>query len=45
LRGKTIGIIGFGRIGQAVAKYALGCGMNVVAFRSFFNSKLPLLLK
>lgn len=35
LRGKTIGIIGFGRIGQAVAKYALGCGMNVVAFDPF----------
>ncbi|MCB0396301.1 MAG: D-2-hydroxyacid dehydrogenase [Flavobacteriales bacterium] len=31
LRGKTIGIIGFGRIGQATAKYALGCGMNVIA--------------
>jgi D-3-phosphoglycerate dehydrogenase len=35
LRRKTIGIIGFGRIGQAVAKYALGCGMNVVAFDPF----------
>ena len=32
LRGKTLGIIGFGRIGQYVASYALGCGMNVVAF-------------
>lgn len=32
LRGKTIGIIGFGRIGQAVAKYALGIGMKVLAF-------------
>ncbi len=32
LRGKTLGIIGFGRIGQFVASYALGCGMNVVAF-------------
>ncbi|MBR9831873.1 3-phosphoglycerate dehydrogenase [bacterium] len=31
LRGKTIGIIGFGRIGQAVASYALGCGMKVMA--------------
>ncbi|MCB0429012.1 MAG: NAD(P)-binding domain-containing protein [Flavobacteriales bacterium] len=31
LRGKTIGIIGFGRIGQATAQYALGCGMKVVA--------------
>lgn len=31
LRGKTIGIIGFGRIGQAVAKMALGLGMKVIA--------------
>lgn len=30
LRGKTIAIIGFGGIGQALAKYALGCGMNVM---------------
>ena len=30
LRGKTLGVIGFGRIGQWVAKYAIGCGMNVV---------------
>lgn len=30
LRGKTMGIIGFGRIGQAVAQYALGCGMHVI---------------
>lgn len=30
LRGKTLGIIGFGRIGQEVAKIALGCGMNVI---------------
>ncbi|HBS88629.1 MAG: 3-phosphoglycerate dehydrogenase [Bacteroidetes bacterium GWF2_38_335] len=29
--GKTIGIIGFGRIGQEVAKRALGLGMNVLA--------------
>ena len=31
LRGKTIGIIGFGRIGQEVAKIAIGLGMNVLA--------------
>ncbi|MEO8515681.1 MAG: D-2-hydroxyacid dehydrogenase [Flavobacterium sp.] len=31
LRGKTIGIIGFGRIGQSVAKMALGLGMKVIA--------------
>ncbi|MFT5213375.1 MAG: D-3-phosphoglycerate dehydrogenase [Patiriisocius sp.] len=31
LKGKTIGIIGFGRIGQAVAKIGLGLGMNVIA--------------
>ena len=30
LRGKTIGIIGFGRIGQEVAKIALGVGMKVI---------------
>ncbi len=32
LRGKTIGIVGFGRIGQALASYALGVGMNVKAY-------------
>lgn len=31
LRGKTLLIVGFGRIGQSLASYALGCGMNVVA--------------
>ncbi len=31
VRGKTLGIIGFGRIGQEVAKMALGIGMNVRA--------------
>lgn len=31
LRGKTIGIIGFGRIGQSLASYAYGLGMNVIA--------------
>lgn len=30
LRGKTIGIIGFGRIGQETARIALGLGMHVL---------------
>ena len=30
LRGKTLGVIGFGRIGQEVAKIGLGVGMKVV---------------
>lgn len=32
LTGKTIGIIGFGSIGQAVAHLAVAFGMNVVAY-------------
>ncbi len=35
LRGKTMGIVGFGRIGQTVAKMALGLGMKVIAFDPF----------
>ena len=31
LRGKTLGIIGFGRIGREVARIALGIGMKVIA--------------
>lgn len=31
LRGKTLGVVGFGRIGRSLASYALGCGMDVVA--------------
>jgi D-3-phosphoglycerate dehydrogenase len=37
LRGKTLGIIGFGRIGQAVAKMALGLGMKVIAADKFVD--------
>ncbi|EAZ96006.1 D-3-phosphoglycerate dehydrogenase [Flavobacteria bacterium BAL38] len=37
LRGKTLGIIGFGRIGQAVAKMALGLGMKVIAADKFLS--------
>jgi D-3-phosphoglycerate dehydrogenase len=38
LKGKTLGILGFGRIGQATAKIALGVGMKVVAFDPFIDS-------
>jgi D-3-phosphoglycerate dehydrogenase len=32
LRGKTLGVVGFGRIGQWVARYAIGNGMRVMYF-------------
>jgi D-3-phosphoglycerate dehydrogenase / 2-oxoglutarate reductase len=35
LEGKTLGVLGFGRIGQQVARRALGLGMRVVAFDPF----------
>ena len=37
LAGKTLGIIGFGRIGQEVAKRAIGLGMHVMAHDKFIN--------
>ena len=37
LRGKTLGIIGFGRIGQEVARIALGVGMEVKASDKYIN--------
>jgi D-3-phosphoglycerate dehydrogenase len=40
LRGKTLGIIGFGRIGQNTARYALGCGMNVIAHDPYVGEVL-----
>ncbi len=39
LAGKTLGVIGFGRIGRAVAKRALGLEMKVVAHDPFFFSE------
>lgn len=35
LRGKNLTIVGFGRIGQSLAEYAIGCGMNVTAVDMF----------
>jgi D-3-phosphoglycerate dehydrogenase len=37
LRGKTLGIIGFGRIGREVARMGLGLGMRVIAADKFIG--------
>jgi len=37
LAGKTLGVLGFGRIGQQVARRALGLGMRVVAYDPFVS--------
>ncbi len=37
LEGQTLGIIGFGRIGQEVAKRAIGLGMNIMAHDTFIE--------
>lgn len=37
LSGKTLGIIGFGRIGQEVAKIGIGIGMNIIFFDKLNN--------
>lgn len=37
LKGKTLGVIGFGRIGQATAKIGIGAGMKIVAFDPFIE--------
>lgn len=39
LEGKTIGIIGFGRIGSNLAKYALAFGMKVLAYDPYLKIK------
>lgn len=38
LKGKTLGVIGFGRIGQATAKIGIGAGMKVIAYDPFIDS-------
>ncbi|HIP37746.1 MAG TPA: 3-phosphoglycerate dehydrogenase [Crocinitomix sp.] len=43
LRGKTIGIVGFGRIGCSLASYCLGIGMKVIAVDMQSNEvKIPI---
>ncbi len=45
LQGKTLGLIGFGRIGRETASIALGCGMKIIAFDPYLtegNVKLNL---
>src|SRR6478736_4852307 len=37
LAGKTLGVLGFGRIGQQVARRAAGLGMRVVAYDPFVS--------
>jgi len=45
LGGKTLGIVGFGRIGREVAKIAIGVGMEVLAFDVYpFNPEVELTL-
>jgi len=40
LRGKTLGIVGFGRIGKEVAKIAIGIGMNILVYDPNINETL-----
>ncbi|MHC5114301.1 MAG: phosphoglycerate dehydrogenase [Planctomycetota bacterium] len=42
LHGKTLGVVGLGRIGQTVARRALAFGMNVIAFDPFTNAETAL---
>ena len=45
LRGKTIGIVGFGRIGRSLASYCIGNGMKVLAVDMQTNPvKIPLMI-
>lgn len=45
LRGKTLGIVGFGRIGREVAKIAIGVGMEVLAYDLYpFKPEVEILL-
>ncbi|NTV29940.1 MAG: phosphoglycerate dehydrogenase [Candidatus Omnitrophica bacterium] len=40
LYGKTLGVIGLGRIGSTVAKFAQGFGMNIMAYDPFLSPEM-----
>ncbi len=40
LHGKTLGIIGLGRIGSTVARMAKGCAMNIVAYDPYLSKEV-----
>jgi D-3-phosphoglycerate dehydrogenase len=42
LHGRTLGIVGFGRIGQTLARRALAFGMNVIAYDPMINASRAL---
>ncbi|MCC6682116.1 MAG: phosphoglycerate dehydrogenase [Phycisphaeraceae bacterium] len=42
LAGKTLGVVGFGRIGQTVARRAMAFEMDVVAYDPFINAQTML---
>jgi D-3-phosphoglycerate dehydrogenase / 2-oxoglutarate reductase len=42
LHGKTLGVVGFGRIGQAVAQRALAFGMKVIGYDPYYNADTAL---
>ena len=42
LAGKTLGVVGFGRIGRTVAERALAFEMDVVAYDPFYNAQTAL---
>lgn len=42
LHGRTLGVVGFGRIGQTLAHRAIAFGMKVIAYDPYFNADTAL---
>jgi D-3-phosphoglycerate dehydrogenase len=42
LHGRTLGVVGFGRIGQTLARRAMAFGMNVIAYDPLINADTAL---